>query len=661
MSRSTIRAGLVAAALALSGLAILPASAALAQAGVAPAPLSVYGALPSLELVELSPSGKRLAFITVSDEDRTLVLLDVETRAQVGGASVGRAKVRDLDWIGEDRVLITTSSSEALPEVGLIEMEWFAAQIYNPAENKIYQVFEGTRGVLPYLFDNITVLDVDGEPQVFVRGYARANPERMDLFRIEPETGRGRLHEVMGRQVTDYVLDATGQSVAQSEYDRASNVWKLMVRQGGSFKEVWRTTAPLDRPYLVGLGMQGDSVIVGARRPDMSQPGREDAEYFDVNFATGAWRPVRFEFRPEAMLFHPVTRRFIGAARSTDNGRQIVLTDPNAGNLWARVQQAFTGKAPDLVNWSNDLQKAVVYTASSSDPGTYYVLNFANGSAARIGSAYDLRPEQVAAVRSVEYPAADGLKIHGYLTLPPGVENPRGLPLVVMPHGGPEAHDTMTFHYRAQAIASRGYAVLQPNFRGSTGYGDAFREAGYGEWGRKMQTDLSDGVRWLAQQGIVDPKRVCIVGGSYGGYAALAGVTLDPGVYRCAVSWAGVSDLRRMLRDEARDTGYNDNPALRYWSRFMGADGFGDNSLDDRSPAFLAARAEAPILLLHGRDDHVVPIVQSRVMADALRKAGKPHEFIEMNGEDHWLSRSDTREQVLTEMLRFLQAHNPPN
>lgn len=658
----SILGGLAAVALtAIAPTVALPSHAFAQTAGSGPAPLSVYGALPSLEMVELSPSGKRLAFITVTDEDRTLVLLDVETRAQVGGASVGKAKVRDLDWIGEDRVLITTSSSTALPEIGLIETEWFAAQIYDPGRNKIYQVFEQTRGVMPYLFDDVTVMDVNGEPQIFVRGYATANPERLDLFRIEPDTGRGRLHEIMGRRVRGYVLDATGQSIAQSEYEPDTKIWKLLVRRGGAFQEVWKTTAPLDAPYLVGLGMQGDSVIVAARRPDLSQPGRPDPKYFDVNLATGAWRPVRFEFWPDNLMFHPVTQRMIGAERATDQGRQIVLAEPNAGNLWARVQQTFAGRSPDLINWSNDLQKAVVYTAGATDPGTYYILNFAGGSIARIGGSYDLKPDQVAAVQPVEYEAADGLKIHGYLTLPPGVQTARGLPLVVMPHGGPEAHDVMAFDYQAQAIASRGYAVLQPNFRGSTGYGDAFREAGYGEWGRKMQTDLSDGVRWLAAQGMIDPARVCIVGGSYGGYAALAGVTLDPGVYRCAVSWAGVSDLRRMLRDEARDTGYSDNATLRYWNRFMGADGIGDGSLDQRSPAFLAAKAEAPILLLHGRDDHVVPIVQSRVMSDALRRADKHHEFIEMDGEDHWLSRSDTRERMLTETLRFLQAHNPAN
>lgn len=174
-----------------------------------------------------------------------------------------------------------------------------------------------------------------------------------------------------------------------------------------------------------------------------------------------------------------------------------------------------------------------------------------------------------------------------------------------------------------------------------------------------MQTDLSDGVRHLAGQGVVDPKKVCIVGASYGGYAALAGPTLDQGVYRCAVAVAGVSDLRLMVQREANIYGRRENQSVRYWNRFMGADRLGDRSLDERSPARLADKVDAPILLIHGRDDSVVDVEQSRIMADALKKAGKTHELIELNGEDHWPSRTETRQRMLTETIRFLQAHNP--
>ena len=667
MLRPVVHAGLAAALLAaaLAGvMAPTPARArepgAAAAAAVEPAPLAAYGALPSLEMVKLSPSGQRLAFITVTGEERTLVLLDLATKAQVGGAGVGVAKVRDLEWIGEDRVLVTTSKTETIPQLGIFKAELFSSQIYDLDRSRIVEVLKDTRRVFPILFSSANVIQGD-DPQVFVRAFSFDNPERLDLFSVDLQNGRGRLAEVMGRNVDDFVLDPSGQSLARSEYDARSQTWSLHLRQGGGFNSTWRTGAPIDAPNLIGLGLNGDSVIIAADRPDLSQDGREDAEFFDVDLATGDWRPVRFDFTPDALLFHPTTYRLMGASRVTDEGRVYAFADPVGRTLWASVSQTFAGRSPNLVSWSDDLRKAVVYTSGPQDSGSYYTVDLDAGSILRVGGAYEaIAPDQIAPVRPVDYAAADGLRIHGYLTTPPGVQDASGLPLVVLAHGGPASHDVMSFDWWAQALASRGYAVLQPNFRGSTDRGDAFMEAGYGEWGRKMQTDLSDGVRYLAEQGVIDPKRVCIVGASYGGYAAMAGPTLDRGVYRCAVAVAGLSDLRRFVDDAASDGIRRENGTTRYWNRFMGAEGLGDRSLDDRSPARLAEQADAPILLIHGRDDSVVPIEQSRLMADALERAGKPFEFVELDGEDHWLSRGETRQRMLTETVRFLEAHNPP-
>jgi dipeptidyl aminopeptidase/acylaminoacyl peptidase len=207
-------------------------------------------------------------------------------------------------------------------------------------------------------------------------------------------------------------------------------------------------------------------------------------------------------------------------------------------------------------------------------------------------------------------------------------------------------------------MASRGYAVLQVNFRGSDGLGASFLQAGFGQWGRKMQTDLSDGVRFLASQGTIDPKRVCIVGASYGGYAALAGAALDAGVYRCAVSVAGIGDLARFVTWSKAQNGVS---AFRYWTRFMGAENADAPTLAAISPAAHVDRVGIPILLVHGRDDTVVPLEQSQIMADALKKAGKPVDLVIEKGEDHWLSRGETRLQMLEATMAFLEKNNPPN
>ena len=257
----------------------------------------------------------------------------------------------------------------------------------------------------------------------------------------------------------------------------------------------------------------------------------------------------------------------------------------------------------------------------------------------------------------VGYKASDGMDLTGVLTLPPG-RDPHKLPLVVLPHGGPEARDYPHFDWWAQAFASRGYAVWQPNFRGSSGYGLAFRNAGFGEWGRKMQTDISDGMAELDRQGIIDSRRACIVGGSYGGYAALAGVTVQQGLYRCAVSVAGVADLSAMLRTELKPQYSN---ADHYWERFMGARDYTDKGLDLYSPIRLAARADAPVLLIHGRDDTVVNYEQSTAMRSALKSAGKPVEFVTLPGEDHHLSHEQTRVAMLQAAVAFVQRYNPPD
>ena len=202
-------------------------------------------------------------------------------------------------------------------------------------------------------------------------------------------------------------------------------------------------------------------------------------------------------------------------------------------------------------------------------------------------------------------------------------------------------------------LANRGYAVLQPNFRGSSGYGVKFLEAGYGQWGLKMQDDVTDGVKKLIEDGIVDPKRICIVGGSYGGYAALAGAAFTPDLYACAASWAGVSDLGEFLRTRSQDYG-RDSAMISSWTRFIGDRYDNSAKLDAASPANNAARIKCPVLLMHGTADSTVRINQSEIMRRALERAGKKVEYIEFDKETHYMETADTRIRALKELERFL-------
>ena len=636
-------------------VALLLAAAAPVRAQVVP--LEAYGALPALELVEPSPSGDRVALVTVAGEDRALVIIDLRTSQLLGRIEVGLAKVRDLTWIGDGDLLITASTTQSVFDDNGPRSELALGQIYDVERRRLVSVLNNAPGVAPILAGLPFVRNTPDGPAAFVKAYSFRD-RHLNLYRLDSDTGRGREAALLSRDVDSIVLDAAGNLVARSTYDEANGRWGLAFPRGRAVNEVWTTTTLLDPPILIGLGRDGRSVVVSAIRGDGGEEA--DATLFEVD-AAGVWTPLPFEKQPTFLLFHPATRALIGGGFERDPGMNYVFLDPAAAEAWTDAAGAFPNRQPRLVSWSSDLQTVLVRTEGPGDAGAYHVVDLERRSMNTLGQTYPtVAGEQVAPVRSIAYAAADGLEIPGYLTTPPGISDPSGLPLVVLAHGGPASRDTLGFDWWAQALASRGYAVLQANFRGSTGYGYDFMEAGYGEWGRKMQTDLSDGVRWLSEQGLIDPEKVCIVGASYGGYAALAGPTLDRGVYRCAVSVAGVSDLRRMVEMEAREGRRRNNEAVRYWNRFMGADGPGDRSLDARSPARLAAQADAPILLIHGRDDTVVPIEQSRLMAQALRTAGKPVEFIELEGEDHWLSRGDTRRRMLAETVRFLEQHNPP-
>ena len=641
-------------------LFVLPAPPAQAQVRDV-APLEAYGSLPAYELVEVSASGDRMAYVTTVGEERSLIINTLEDMAVIGGVRAGDVKVRDIGWVGEDDVYVYSTATQVAASLGIRRSEFADVSIYDIPTRNVAMALSSlygptgtlnrTEGALGKVFGSPIVRTVDGDPTLIVPGIGLRG---LGLYRIDLTTGAGHEVHEQDREAGGYLLDEAGEMRARVRYD--GDEWELQGRRGGFWRTVWRADARIDPPALVGLGRTvGEVVLAGAI------DGRPEG-YHALDLDTGAISSLPFEGKITGLVHHPRSRLLIGAVAEGEDQRPIwMFLDPVAERAWRSVQAAFPGKQISLRSWSADLRQIVVYTQGEGDSGTYQLVDLDRRLAEIVGESYpDIQGDRVGLMTAISYPAADGLTIPGYLTLPPGVTEAANLPLVVLPHGGPASRDNLGFDWWAQALASRGYAVLQPNFRGSDGLGNAHLEAGYGEWGRKMQTDLSDGVRWLAAQGWIDPARVCIVGASYGGYAAMAGPTLDPGVYRCAVSVAGVSDLRRMVQWEADQGGRRDSPVVRYWNRFMGAERLGDRGLDALSPAALASRADAPILLLHGRDDTVVPFEQSRFLAEALQRAGKPYEFIELAGEDHWLSRAATRRRMLAETVRFLELHNPP-
>ncbi|WP_448663172.1 alpha/beta hydrolase family protein [Sphingomonas sp. CJ20] len=339
-------------------------------------------------------------------------------------------------------------------------------------------------------------------------------------------------------------------------------------------------------------------------------------------------------------------RRVVGVSYATDR-RQAEFFDPQLRKLRVALGKALPA-APlvEFVDASADEGKLLLWAGSDTNPGTFYLYTKASRALEEVMPVRAaLQGMTLATVKAVEFPAADGTRIPGYLTLPPGSDG-KNLPAIVMPHGGPGARDEWGFDWLPQFFAARGYAVLQPNFRGSTGYGDAwFKKNGFQSW-RTAIGDVNDGGRWLEREGIAAPGKLAVFGWSYGGYAALQSSALDPGLFKAIIAVAPVTDLET-LRTEARG-----------FVNFSLVDAYIGNGphVREGSPARNAARIKAPVLLFHGDRDENVGVGESRMMADAIKDAGGKVEYVEFKQLDHQLDSVSARTTLLAKSDAFLRA-----
>lgn len=329
---------------------------------------------------------------------------------------------------------------------------------------------------------------------------------------------------------------------------------------------------------------------------------------------------------------------------------------PEPEHPLARVHQWLRTKFPnhevDITSQTDDLTLAVARVTEPRTPPVFFVVDVSHHKLThQLPSRPDLKPEDLAAMEAIEFSARDGMKIRGYLTTPNGPRT-KQLPMIVMVHGGPHGvWDSFGFDFEAQLLASRGYAVLQVNYRGSGGRGRVFEGAGYGRWGREMQDDITDGVRWVIGDGVADPKRICIYGGSYGAYAALTGAFREPDMFRCAVGMAGVYDLPLLF--EKGDVQKIER-GVNYLKLAVGTD---MEELKRRSPVYNADKIRAAVLLLHGKIDERAPFEHAKRMREALEKAGNPPEWSTEWGEGHGFFDEANRAAAYELMLKFFAKH----
>jgi dipeptidyl aminopeptidase/acylaminoacyl peptidase len=613
--------------------------------------LELLGGLPTLENVVISPDGKRLAFVRTSGEARAVYAVDIGKGGTLAGVKVAEVKLRDLEWVDDDKLLVTISQT-SLPPIGFIgpKREWEQMVVFDITKKKVHPLsFDvPSQRTLNTTIGEAQVRTFDNKTVIFVPGLYVEDQTLPAMFSFTLPDYRVKLLDRSQAPDTDWLIDESGQIAAEYTYQDDKKVWEIKSRKDGRMTSIAKGTASIDTPGILGFNADGTSII---------------AEFGDNG--DWIWKPLSLKDNSwgaeldSGSTFYSVIRdrksgRIIGGTHGAGDARYVFFDNEMQAH-WNAVLRAFPDEKLHLVSRSDDFSRMVVQVFGARDGYVYALFDWYSHTATVLGTVYQ-GFDAPALVRPVEYRAGDGLRISGYLTVPRGHEA-KNLPLIVLAHGGPAASDSDDFDWWSQALAAQGYAVLRANYRGSN-VNSELLEAGFGEWGRKMQTDLSDGVRDLAKQGVIDPHRVCIVGASYGGYAALAGVTLDPGVYRCAVSVAGISDLLRFRKwTESNRL----SSSQRYWDRFMGVTDKKGASLEEISPIQHIAAVNVPVMLIHGRDDTVVPFEQSEVMVDAMKRAGKPVEFVTLKHEDHWLSTGATRLQMLQATAAFLKTNNPAN
>lgn len=631
-------------------------------------PLSAFTNRPALTSPTLSPSGRYLAYgVSGADQKMSVSVVDLSApSAPATGLNLPvYAEIEGLAWKGDDRLLVTIRYNvvEVLFQRGQPKPYVATVAMDRDGKNTIallddVRELRGAREVS----DIVHMLPHDKD-HVLIAARTRTWPRTSsmssyyNLYKANVVTGDSSMVEKADRHTFLWLADRDGTPRARWD-GRQNGPTRIMMRTpGGGWESVVRLgSRDFDELKIVGFTASPDIAIVADRR------GGERYTLSEFHLASRAVGRLLLD-HPAVDIGWPVgdvlrddTGEMLGAC-FVDDVWYCRYFDAGLNSLQQKFEAKFADSAAvRMVSWSNDRKRIVVATSGPRNPGAYFMYDVAKDAVSTIGRRHPNLPQsELGETLAIKYPARDGTKIPGYLTMPPG-KGDKNLPLIVMPHGGPETRDYATFDPWVQMFANRGYAVLQPNFRGSGGYGKRFTEAGFRQWGRLMQDDITDGVKALIKEGTVDTTRVCIVGASYGGYAALAGGAFTPDLYKCIVSFGGISDILKMMEhEEYRSQG--DSYAYDYWRRWLGDPKADAEEMKAISPINHATKFKAPVLLLHGSDDEIVPSTQSWSMKDALRKANKVAESKVISNEGHSPIQQGSRLYILAEIERFVTAH----
>jgi dipeptidyl aminopeptidase/acylaminoacyl peptidase len=612
-----------------------------------------FSQLPNYSKLSLSPDGSQLAFIRnlQNPELSLLSIMSLSDKKQRHLVKSDNEDVR-VNWFtwANNRTLIvslrfaTSRDGVDTVETRLVAIDTDAKEIeqrnlikVRAGFNKSLHVSQFQDRVIDFLPDDpdhiLIALDIDSPNQP---GVYKLNIYTTLMSRIS----RGKL------QIRDWMTDQQGNlrlGDALNYRDGEASLRVLIKPEDSTWAKLFEYNA-LEESGVTPLGFDLDPNILYYT----AYQGDKKA-LFKINLAEQKSELVFAD--PDydvegSLIYSTKTRGVIGIRHgNSPNGR--IYWDDATKKFQDALNNALPGMDNYLVDFSADENIYLLYSENDFTPGMYFIGNRKAASLDFLFEQYPgLTPEVLSDHKLVSYTARDGTAIEGYLTLPKGVDKP--IATILHPHGGPGAREMDGFDYWTSFFSNQGYAVFRPNFRGSSGYGYKFAQSQMKGWGLTMQDDLTDATHWLIDEKIADPKRICIVGASYGGYAAAMAAVKTPDLFKCAISFAGVSDLKKLVNNSRRYTN------SKFVKNQIGSD---SDDLEARSPYFQAAKIKTPLLLLHGEDDRVVDVEQSRRFAEELEDLAKPVTYIEYANGDHYLSIQRNRHQVFEVMGEFLRTN----
>lgn len=615
-------------------------------------PLEVFFGNPQLSQLKISPDGRYLSMLQPVNNRMNIFVIDRVKGTKRRLTDMKDENVTDLYWLNDHR-LGFRQQVKGQESFGLyaVEADGSKLTILQPPA-----VYDGDTLVSaakkPYAIVDL-LLD---EPDHILVNVFRGSSGLGDLFRQNINTDK--FTKVMDNpgNFRGWLTDRAGVvRVGHSNADKSSAT-EIFYRSDVKSPWVSIHAGVVDGENWEPLGFDGDNRTLFIR----SNEGRSTSAIYTYDPEQQKITGTIFAddtYDAGDIIYNRHLKKVTGV--SYDGGKpSIHWIDPQMKRLAADIDAALPGMQNVIVSATRDHHLVIIRSSSDRDPGTYFLLDTVKMELSELLRVSDrVKPEQMAEMRPIEFKARDGLLLHGYLTLPAG-RDPRGLPLLINPHGGPFGpRDSWGFNSEVQFLANRGYAVLQINYRGSGGYGTRFEEAGYRQWGLKMQDDLTDGVKWAVAQGYADPARVGIYGASYGGYAALAGLVFTPELYKVGINYVGVSDISRL---DVMEAFRNINSVGRksIARRMLNPDTEG-NEIKAVSPINFIENIRVPSLHAYGRYDPRVRKDQGEILEARLKKTGKTFKYIFVENEGHGFNKFENRMAFYGEMDAFLKHYLP--